>query len=206
MSLIIVCFGRILCVDFGIKDKALWKCRDLGGQGFRLGCDQLTEGVVISTMRAESIVLDDDSPGAQICEPDKVEVLDVALLDMPVKETSDIGSPKSVLTANLRDNSGEVASKPGVQSFTVDSINNVNGSDNVDTMMSTSTSEELPSCVNIMNRDREMERSCQSGWHRFLRCFSRAHQNFIATHIITHKLECDSVENSSRSLVEFDQA
>ena len=136
MSLIIVCFGRILCVDFGIKDKALWKCRDLGGQGFR---DQLAGGVVISTMGAESIVLEDDSPVAQIREPDKVEVLDVALLNMPVKETPDTGSPKSVLTANLRDNSGEVASKPGVESFTVDSVNNVNGSDNVDTVMSTST-------------------------------------------------------------------
>ena len=185
MSLIIVCFGKILCVDFGIKDKALWKCRDLGGQGFWLGCDQLAGGVVISTMGAESIVLDDDSLGAQIREPDKVEVLDVALLDMPMKETSDIGYLKSVLTANLSDNSGKVASKPGVESFTVDSVKNVNGSDNVDIVMFTSTSEELPSCVNIMNRDGEMEWSCQSGWHQFLCCSSRARQNFTATHIIT---------------------
>ncbi|KAG0626921.1 hypothetical protein M758_2G161700 [Ceratodon purpureus] len=81
-------------------------------------------------MGAESIAQADDSPVGQIRKPDKVEALDVALLNMPVKET--IGSPDSVLSASLQENVGEVASKLRVESFTFDALTNVNGSDNVD--------------------------------------------------------------------------
>jgi hypothetical protein len=88
-------------------------------------------------MGAESIAQADDSPVAQIRKLDKVEALDVALLDVPVKET--IGSPDSVLSASLQKNSSEVASKAGVESFTIDNLNNVNGSDNAETGMSRST-------------------------------------------------------------------
>lgn len=85
----------------------------------------------------------DDSQVAHIRKPDKVEPLDVSLLDMPVKEISDfansISSPDSVLRGNLQENSGEAASELGAESFTFDTVNNVNGRDNVDTGMSTPT-------------------------------------------------------------------
>lgn len=101
-------------------------------QDFRFTCDQLAGGSVIFTMGAESIAQVDDSPVTQIRKPDKVEALDVALLDMAAKENPDfvntIVSPDSVLSASLKENSGGVSN----ESVTV------NGIDNVDPGFSTS--------------------------------------------------------------------
>jgi len=100
-------------------------------------------------MGAESIAQVDDSPVTQIRKPDKVEALDVALLDMPVKESADfvrtIESPDTVLIASLKENSGGVSNESAT-------VSNVSEIDNVDPGLSTSALTQVDKDANSVGK------------------------------------------------------